>query len=104
MSRARVVADHSHYLAYSEVTNAIWLGAVVRSNLGVEVSKQDQVLLVGIPLIFFFKFLKEDILDLRRRAEGRGVGAEDVSGTRGSVEEQRLVTLGPWKEVGLTKV
>jgi hypothetical protein len=60
---------------------------VVRTHTGIEVFKQDQVLFVGDPSDSFLKLLEEDIHDLWRRAEGGGIGAEDVSGTRGSVEE-----------------
>ena len=59
---------------------------MVCTHSGIEVFKHDQVLFVGDPSDSFLKLL-EDILDLMIRAEGGGVGAEDVSGTKGSVEE-----------------
>ena len=49
--------------------------------------KQDQILFVGDPSDSFLKLLVEDILDLFKRAEGGCIGAEDVRGTRGSIEE-----------------
>ena len=60
---------------------------MVRTHSGVEVFKQDQVPFVGDPSDSFLKLLEEDILDLWRRTEGGGIGAENVSVTRGSVEE-----------------